>query len=204
MGSQKFYLEYRLAVGYAKADPVSLLPMFPDLSQCSQISPNVPRSLPMVSHEKYQNGRVHQDLCPLSDRWSRSRHFLWQWWSPFPHHSRPVPGFSRKVAAHHHICRISVHGPAFAKCMSSSLFAHVFWCPHSDFVIVWCTKPGNQWTNSVWQTRWIHPGVIRRQASCACPDFFECWIGRSQPVDCRYSDILCKYFLETQWFVTHR
>ena len=33
MGSQKFYLKYRLAVGYAKADPASLLPMFPDLAQ---------------------------------------------------------------------------------------------------------------------------------------------------------------------------
>ena len=158
----------------------------------------------MVSHEKYQNGHVHQDLCPLSDRWSRSRHFLWQWWSPLPHHSRPVSGFSRKVAVHHHICRISIHGPAFAKCMPSSLFAHVFWCLYSDFVIVWCTKPGHQWKNSIWQIRWIYLGIIRQQVSCMCPDFFECWIGRSQPVDCRYSDILCKSFLETQWFVTHR
>ena len=88
MGSQKFYLEYRLAVGYAKADPASLLPMFPDLSQwypmkstkmdvCARICAHylTDDHVPDIS---FDNGEVHFPTIPgqCQDFPERSRRII--------------------------------------------------------------------------------------------------------------------------------
>ena len=88
MGSQKFYLEYRLAVGYAKADPASLLPMFPDLAQwypmkstkmdvCTRICAHylTDDRVPDIS---FDNGEVHFPTIPgqCQDSPERSRRII--------------------------------------------------------------------------------------------------------------------------------